>query len=103
MAEQPTLYEDRWGPLGAVAFRLIIPVGLIGLLPLLVIAGMLTRSLTVAFLAFPPVVALVAFCSVRSTLIAHGSAHWAAAIAGFALTALAAVLAFGLFIASGGT
>jgi hypothetical protein len=95
-------YEDRWGPFGAVAFRLIIPIGLVALLPILLIVGVFTHLLVVAFVTYPLVVALVAYCSIRSTVIARGSARWAAATVGVVLTALAAVLAFGLFIASGG-
>jgi hypothetical protein len=102
MAARPTVYEDRWGPFGAVAFRLIIPIGLIGLLPLLLIAGMFTRLLMVAFVAYALIVALVAFCGIRSTLIVRGPAKWVAAAVGLVLTAGAALLAFGLFIASGG-
>jgi len=95
-------YEDRWGPLRAVLFRLIIPAGLLGSIPLLLIAAILSHLMAVVIVAYPIVVVLIAFCSVRSALLVRGAARLFAAVMGAVMTGIAATLAFGLFIASGG-
>jgi hypothetical protein len=95
-------YEDRWGPLRAVLFRLIIPAGLLGSILLLLIASMLFDVMAVVIVAYPIVVLLIAFCSVRSALLVRGAARLFAAVMGAVITGIAAALAFGLFIASGG-
>ncbi|WP_216839018.1 hypothetical protein [Caulobacter sp. S45] len=96
-------YEDRWGPLRAVLFRLIIPVGLLGSLPLLLIAAMLLHTMTLLIVAYPVVVVLVAFCSVRNVILAQGAvARVLGSVVGALLTGVVAILAFRLFIASGG-
>jgi len=102
MTDGRALYEDRFGPFRAVFFRLIIPAGLIGLIPLLLIAGMVMRAMAIAYVSYPVIVVLVAFCGVRSTYFAHGPARWLAAVLGVLLTALAGFLALGFFAASGG-
>jgi hypothetical protein len=93
-------YEDRWPPLGGVLYRLMVPVGLVGLIFLTLPLAMITGRLL--FVLLPVLVALVAYCGVRSTVIAQGWARPAAAVLGLALTAFAAVLALGVWISTGG-
>jgi hypothetical protein len=63
---------------------------------------MLFHAMGVVIVAYPIVVVLIAFCSVRSALLVRGAARLLAAVIGAVITGIAATLAFGLFIASGG-
>lgn len=93
-------YEDRWGPIGAVAYRWIIPAGIAGLIALLL--PVIWSVGFWLFLAYPLLVVAIALCGVRSVMLAKGHAKWLAASGGAALTALAALLAFGFWIGSSG-
>lgn len=93
-------YEDRWGPIGAVAYRWIIPAGIVGLIVLLL--PVIWSVSFWLFLVYPLLVAAVALCGVRSVILAKGHAKWLAASGGAALTTLAALLAFGFWVGSSG-
>lgn len=92
--------EDRWGPAGAVFYRWIIPAGLIGLIVLLL--PVIWAVNFALFLAYPFLVAGVAYCAFRNVVLANGQARWLAAVGGLVLTATAAILAFGFWLGSGG-
>jgi hypothetical protein len=102
MSQAISLREERWGPWRAALFRLIIPAGLIGAIPLLLLAGMLMHSMWVPLVAYPIVVGTIVFCSVRNTILTKARAKWLAAIAGVFMSAVGAALALGLIVASGG-
>lgn len=100
MTAQRLMYEDRWGPIGAALYRAIIPAGLVGLivvaLPIILVTSVYLFGL------YPIIVGGVAYASWRNMKLSQGAARLVAGTLGVLLTMVAALLAIGLFIGSGG-
>jgi len=100
MTAQKLMYEDRWGPIGAALYRTIIPAGLVGLivlaLPLIWVTSIYLFGL------YPVLVGGVAYASWRNVTLSQGAARLVAGTLGALLTMVAALLAIGFFIGSGG-
>lgn len=93
-------YEDRWGDFGAVLYRLIIPVGLCSTIILL--APWIWSGTFAWLVAYPLIILVLMFCTVRGVVLARGPWKVVALAANVTLTLLAAALAFGILISASG-
>lgn len=93
-------YEDRWGSAGAVTFRLTIPIGLLSSVALL--APLIWTGHFWVVAAYPLIIAGLVWLTVRGVVLASGGWKVVSLLANAAITITAAVLAFGIWISSGG-
>lgn len=100
MTAQKVMFEDRRGPIGAALYRAIIPAGLVGLI--IVSLPIIWVTSVYLFGLYPILVGGVAYASWRNVTLSQGRARLVAGTLGALLTAVAGLLAIGLFIGSGG-
>lgn len=100
MLDQKLGHEGRWGSVGAAFYRAIIPLGLLGAI-ILALPLIWTTSVFM-FGLYPLMVAGIAYSSWRNVALSRGVARLIATALGIVLTGGSALLAFGLFLGSGG-
>ena len=81
-------------------FRLIIPIGLLSSLALL--APLIWTGYFWVVAAYPLIIAGLVWLTVRGVVLANGGWKVVSLLANAAITITAAVLAFGIWISSGG-
>lgn len=83
-----------------MAFRLIIPIGLLSSVALL--APLIWTGHFWVAAAYPVIIAGLVWLTVRGFVLANGGWKILSLLTNAAITTLAAVLAFGIWISSGG-
>jgi hypothetical protein len=100
MVGQKLRHEERWGPVGASLYRVVIPLGLLG--AIILTLPLIWATSVFMFGLYPLLVAGIGYSSWRNVMLSRGAGRLIATALGIALTGGAALLAVGLFVGSGG-